>query len=227
MALLDSVDKIVTRYFSLVCAEEFTYKNVVYKPKPIKVSSLLFRDYTCPVGCGACCPRFSLDYLPTEIPPYPLLERQILFNGHLIPVYSDLQTDHKNYHCKNLTIPDGRCGIYTARPFSCDFELIRVLVFQKDESPNVLTQKLFGRKWAMKRTDGIRGAKCEMTPITDHSIDEVVRKITRLKEWCEHFKLENKCQLILTWIHDVRQIVKYKQIPSAILTNTTTIYEKR
>jgi Fe-S-cluster containining protein len=217
MAQVDSVDKIITRYFSLVCAEEFTYKGVVYTPKPIKVSPLLFRDYKCPAGCGGCCPRFSLDYLPGDEFPYELEQRKVLFNGKGYSVYSDTQEDHRNYHCRNLSMKDGRCGIHTRRPFSCDFELIRALAFEDKNTPNVLTQKLFGRGWALKRIDGNRGALCEMTPITDQSIDEVIRKIKALERWCNHFELKNKCGRILQWINDVRPFLKFRQIKPAIL----------
>ena len=217
MALLDSVDKIVTRYFSVVTDEVFTYKGVVYHPKDIKVSPLLFRDYTCPSGCGACCPRFSLDYLPTDNYPYALEKRFIQFNGRPIPIYSDTQTDHKNYHCRNLNMSDGRCGIHGKQPFSCDFELIRMLTFEGD-SQNTITQKLFGRGWAMKRIDGGRGTRCTMTPITPYSIDEVVRKLKRLEGWCDHFHLKNKLPQILQWVTEIRPFVLYKEIKPAIFT---------
>jgi hypothetical protein len=205
MALLDSVDKIVTRYFSVVTSEKFTYKGVTYLPKLLRVSPLLFRDYTCPKGCGACCPRFSLDYLPEETHPYKLEPRQISFNGKSIQIFSDVQTDHKNYHCRNLSQKDGRCGIHGKQPFSCDFELIRALSFADEKDPNTLTQKLFGRGWAMKRIDGVRGTLCEMTPVTDKSIQEVLRKMERLKQWSDHFQLETKCSQIISWIRKIQQ----------------------
>ena len=65
----DFIDKIVTRYFACVTGEEFTYKGKTYKPRPLRISPLIFRGYTCPAVCGACCTRFSLDYLPQERHP--------------------------------------------------------------------------------------------------------------------------------------------------------------
>lgn len=57
----------------------------------------------------------------------------------------------------------------------------------------------------MLRVDGKRGALCEMTEPTTASIDDVVRRIKRLKEWCEHFGLtHNKCNSILDWIIEAR-----------------------
>jgi hypothetical protein len=214
MAMLDSVDKVITRYFVAVTKEQFIYKGKTYIPKPLKVSSLLLRDYTCPPDCGACCPRFSLDYLPDDIFPYPLQPREINFNDKTVIIYSDTQQDHSDYHCRNLTKENGRCGIHKKRPFSCDFELIRPLLTNDPNGENVLTQKLFGRKWAMKKIDGTRGTMCEMTPITDHSIDEVIRKLNNLDRWCFHFSVSNKCQEIIHWIGEIRPYISHREIKS-------------
>src|SRR5688572_14476998 len=123
MPKIDSVDKIVTSYFSCVAAEPFTYKGKTYSPKPLRVSPLLFRGYTCPAGCGACCTRFSLDYLPEPVEkhPYVLAKRMVEFDGRHIEIWSDGQDDHQDHHCRNLRKNDGRCQIHGTHPFSCDF----------------------------------------------------------------------------------------------------------
>jgi hypothetical protein len=89
-----------------------------------------------------------------------------------------MQTDHNNHFCRNLDV-GGRCKIYAERPFSCDFEVIRFLV--PKEGPIVLTQKLFGRGWAMNTIDGRKGAKCTMTERTADTTKEVYRKLSRLE----------------------------------------------
>lgn len=198
----DSVDKIVASYFACVTAEPFTYKGERYEPKLLRVSPYLFRGYTCPAGCAACCSRFSLDYLPKEIEPHPyrLSKRMVEFDGREIPIWSDSQDDHDNYHCRNVDRADGRCEIHGEHPFSCDFELIRFLRFASDERHNQLTQKLYGRAHAMLQIDGTtRGAKCEMTPPTPDTSADVVRKLKRLKLWCEHFGLKHKVDAILKY----------------------------
>lgn len=201
MARLDSLDKVIGVYFSLVADEAFEYRGKRYYPRKLQVSPLLFRGFTCPPGCGGCCPRFSLDYLPSEMRPadLELTPRAVEFNGYQICVLSDMQTDHKDYHCRNLDKSNGRCNVHGRQPFSCDFELIRFLEFQDEARPNVLTQKLFGRGWQLLRVDGERGALCEMTPVDDHTIAEVVRKLKRLKEWCEHFRLSHRVDPIIEW----------------------------
>lgn len=193
---IDSVDKIVTCYFAVLARRPFVYKGRVFKPKPVRVSPALLRGYTCPVGCGGCCPRFSLDYLPDEEHPSGVLPRAIAFDGRAVLVYSDLQVDHNEHHCRNLRKVDGRCGIYPVRPFSCDFELIRTLLASSTDRPNTLTQKLFGRGWAMLRVDDERGALCEMTPADHASVDDVVRKLQRFQQWADHFGVD-------TWVPDL------------------------
>jgi hypothetical protein len=197
MPKCDSIDKIVTSYFACVTAETFNYKGKQYEPKPLRVSPLLFRGYTCPANCGACCMRFSLDYLPEPLEkhPYTLTKRVVHFDGRRIIIYSDEQDDNRDHYCRNLRKEDGRCGIHGSHPFSCDFELIRFLRFANDD--DLLISKLYGRGHAMKRIDGKRGAMCEMTDATPKTVDEVVRKLKRLKVWCNHFHLEHRVDLLL------------------------------
>lgn len=187
----DSVDKVVTRYFATLTREPFTYKGVAYVPKALRVSPLLLRGYTCPPSCGGCCHhRFTLDYLPSEDRPEGCVRRQVEFNWRSLNVYTDWQEENTTRHCRHLRMHDGRCGIYEVRPFSCDFELIRTLQNEDDDRANTLTQKLFGRGWSYTRTDGGKGALCEMTPPTEETVKEVLRKLRRLEEWADHFVLK-------------------------------------
>ena len=188
----DSVDKIVTSYFATLTAEPFCYRGKEYLPRDVYVSPGIVRDYTCPEGCGGCCPRFSLDYIATDSLPvgekHPLTPRMIEFNGRHVEVWSDLQTDHDNAKCRNLNLDNGRCGIHGFQPFSCDFELLRS-VMSKDSPRAMFTQKLYGRGWAMMRVDGKRGALCEMLPADADAIADVNRRLLRLETWMTHFGL--------------------------------------
>lgn len=206
----DSVDKVVTSYFACLTREPFTYKGVDYTPKPLHVSPLLLRGFTCPPGCGGCCPRFSLDYIPSEERPTNTVKRIVEFNGHDLPLYSDLQEDHDDHHCRNLNKENGRCGIYLVRPFSCDFELIRCLHFADDSHPNTITQKLFGRGHAMLRIDDKRGALCTMTPVDPKTIADVIRKLRRFEQWSAHFRLK-------TWAPEIIKIVEAGRLHTAII----------
>ena len=98
----DSVDKIVMQYFGAVTAQTFEYKGETYGVPRLTVSPLLLRGYTCPAGCGGCCPRFSLDYLPQEDQPRGTRPRTVKFNGYEVIIWSDTQEDHASDRCRNL-----------------------------------------------------------------------------------------------------------------------------
>lgn len=197
MAQTDSIDKIVEYYFSAVTKEDFTYKGKTFKATRLLVSPLLLRGTTCPVNCGGCCYRFSLDYIKSEEKPDFVSPRTIEFDGREVEVFSDLQDNHDDAHCKYLMQENGRCGIHKVNPFSCDFELIRVI--SRKGMHNWIGTRLFGRGWQMMRVDGVRGALCTVTPVDQKSRAEAIRKIKRLQEWTDHFGLTN------TWIPEILQ----------------------
>lgn len=202
MALADSFDKIVQSYFSVLTCETFTYKGRGYSPKSLIVSPLIFRGFTCPAHCGGCCPKFTLDYLPTEQQPYVLEGRNITFNGKVFTLFTDKQEENNAHHCRNLNKIDARCLVHGKQPFSCDFELIRTLSFKAPYASNRLTQKLYGRGWQFLKANGERGALCQMLPITYDSVAETIRKLTRLKEWTDYFELKTYLPDILLWAND-------------------------
>jgi len=192
---VNSLDKIIFSYMAAICKEPFTYNGQEVQPKPLQVSPLIFRGFTCPANCGGCCPRFSLEYLPTE--PRPKSDKMVAYtvsiNSKDIVLYHDPQADHNDHHCRHLCKDDGRCLVHSKRPFHCDFELIRVFI----KSDGIrMSQQMFGRGWAFLRIDGNRGALCTITEPDTESVDEVVRKLKRLKEWADHFEL-------VTWLDDI------------------------
>ncbi len=201
MPMVDTLDKVIGVYMACVCAQPFEYNGCIYEPKPLQVSPLIFRGYTCPAGCGGCCLRFSLDYLPFEELPegVDLTPRTVVVNGKAVLLLSDMQDDHHNHQCRKLDLETGRCNIYGRHPFSCDFELIRFLEYAKGPRA-ILTQKLYGRGWAMLRVDGERGALCEMTDPDDFTKSEVLRKLQRLEEWSAHFGIVTKLSAISEWV---------------------------
>jgi hypothetical protein len=197
----DSIDKIITTYFAAVTNEEFSYKGKVYTPKTLVVSPLIFRGYVCNIKCGACCSRFSLDYIPSELPPYELQKRFVTFNNREYIVLSDLQLDQQipSHFCKHLNMKEGLCGIHGKHPFTCDFELLRFLKFADDARPNRVMTKHYGRAWSMTQIDGTKGTKCEILPVSQEARDDVVRKFMRLQDWANHFELKTKLPSIISW----------------------------
>jgi hypothetical protein len=153
-------------------------------------------------------------------------QREVVFNNNKIIIRSDMQLDHDEHHCRNLIKENGRCGIHGKQPFSCDFELIRFIHYA---DRTVLTQKLFGRGWQFLRTDGERGAKCQMTEITDESVTDVIRKLHRLKEWADYFGLIHCLDTVIKWASSNRRIkelvIQKDQISAFMLQDLTEIAE--
>ena len=206
---VDSVEKIIERYFSAVTTVPFEYKGKSYQPKGIRIStSLFFKRMVCVSHCGACCRRFTNDWLPAEksrLTPKVLefvQERMIKFSGRDVIVLSDVQDDHSDYYCRHLGKEDGRCGIHGFSPFSCDFELLRFSHWEDPEMPEHLGHRPFGRGWNMKRIDGVRGALCEWydTEASKEQIQDTVRKLKRLKDWADWFGIETTLPTIIDWV---------------------------
>ncbi len=203
----DSIDKCVTAYFRGVAEEPFTYKGITYTPTTLIVSPQLLRSTTCPANCGACCRNYTMDFLPLEKLPtdiYPSLElekRDVDFNGKKYPIFT-IKRDETTHYCNHLDLSNGRCKIHECHSFGCDFFLI---AFQHPKlinspKPSHIRTRLLGRAWAFTRVDGGKGTLCQTTAITDETIKDTVRKLKRLKEWCDYFELKNKVPKILDWI---------------------------
>lgn len=199
MSQSDSFDKIVQTYFAGVAAVSFSYKGKVYDPKPLTVSEAFFHEYKCVLGCAGCCPRFSLDYLPSEQrPDYPHQERTVEFDGRQITLLSKLQRPEEGKRfCDNVNLETGACGVHGKQPFSCDFETLRFTHF-KDHT--WLGTRPYGRGWNMMTVDGTRGAKCEFPKvITDEARAEGLRKLKRLQEWAEYAGLRTYLPAVISW----------------------------
>lgn len=192
----DSVTKIVD-YFAAITKVPFTYKNRTAEPTLLKIYPSIASGYTCPPDCGACCEKFTLDYIEGEETPDGVEERDVKFNGNQIKIMTDKQADNGTAFCKHVRLEDARCKIHGTHPFSCDFELIRVY------KPNIsnhysIRVAEYGRGDRYRRfnNDGI-GTLCEVTPPTEESAAESIRKLKRLKQWSDYFKLTE------TWLPEI------------------------
>ena len=201
MAMVDSMDKVVGTYFTAVTRQPFTYKNRVYAPKPLYVAPSFFHEYRCVLNCGGCCPRFSLDYLPTDPRPESLTARRsVIVNGKEIQIFSHVQKPEASAtHCDHYQ--EGVCKIHGLQPFSCDFETLRFVHF-KDKT--WLGVRPFGRGWNMLRGDGKRGALCEFPRVpTEFAKLEGIRKLKRLKEWTDAFELPTYLPEVIAWASSI------------------------
>lgn len=202
MANKDSFDKIVTTYFAALAKEPFSYNGKTYDPpKELIISKSFYKKDHCVEFCGGCCPRFSLDFLPSEkdsIKKADLTKRTVHFNNKKFKLFSDPQTDHDGYHCRHVSKENGYCAIHENRPLSCDFELLRVIHYQSKNKASLMT-RMYGRGWNMLQyNETERGAKCYFTD--DFDLEETSRKLRRLETWFKHFKIKSHIPLILELI---------------------------
>jgi Fe-S-cluster containining protein len=212
MGYLSSLDKVVKIYFTAIARKPFTFEGETFEPKPLTISPLIFRGYTCPPMCGGCCSRpYSLEWLPTEKRPSAkvygkerlanIRKYTVDINGIDIPMFGDDQSDSAKFAevpgtCKHLRKSDGRCGIHGPHPFHCDFELIR---FKQHTDHNVVNQQLFGRGWNFTRVTGEKRALCTMTDPDAKTVEDLLRRLRRLKQWVEHFGIESHIDTIIAW----------------------------
>jgi len=209
MNSIDSVTKVITQYFAAVTKEPFTYKKKRYTPKRLRVSPNLFtRVMDCLPNCGGCCRAFTMDWLPDEHRDGKtadhVKERMVQFNGGEFPVLSDIQEGNDSYYCRYLRTDDGRCDIHDHNALSCEFELLRFNMFAKVTSANQLSNRPFGRGWAMLRIDGKRGALCHDTwrdaEPDPKRIADFAGRLKRLKDWTDHFGIETVLPEIIEWV---------------------------
>ena len=169
----------------------------------VTLSRLFFRDFSCPPQCGGCCLKFSLDYFegerweefkklyPEQIGRFE--KREV--DG--VVVWTDWQRDNSSRWCRHLNLKDGRCGIHKSNPFSCEFELIKLM----DKSgKTTLIKKLFGRGWNLLRVDGEKGAKCEMLPFNPDKIERDIALVEELSIYAARFKINTKLKRIVHFL---------------------------
>lgn len=236
---VDSVKKIVSQYFAAITKVPFSMGTITVQPKPLIVSGLLARGYTCPENCGACCMNFSLDWIPGEAMPEGLSKRPFKFNGQEFEIYSDRQLDNSEDYCKHLDTSNVRCMLHRnpdnpnhpyitdVHPFSCDFEIIRCAIGNEKSDGienrneemirhNWIGVKKYGRWWNMAKFDGERGALCTIKEPSEESIQDSIRKLQRLNAWADHF------QLTETYIPE---LIEFLETTKGVEGNTT-LYPK-
>lgn len=206
------VDKFILQVFKAVARVPYHHQEKSIQPHKLVISPMIARATTCPAHCGACCEKFSLDYLETEPRPGNLTPRQVELNGRFYTIWSDLQSDTNGRDCKYLSQTDARCSIYKRRPLSCDFELIRCSIGEINRiavSPyrhrHYWTQQQF--RSIYNRPKGISSTvpieyrpSCEMIDPSEKGAIEAIRKLERLKQWTDHFELETFIPAIISYL---------------------------
>lgn len=184
--------------FECITKEEIRYNGLVLSPVPLIVSPNVFRGYTCPEGCGACCRKYQLEYLPWEAKTEEAEEFELLVNEKKIPLMIDRQATNTKYWCRYLDTTTGRCTVYHQRSFGCAFSLLAFTRY-KEPRHNVLTCRKLGRHHLYTRIDGQRGTMCELLPVNQEAIVQARQTLSRLQVWADHFQLKTWVPEILEW----------------------------
>lgn len=191
-----SFDRIVS-YFHALARQPFEFSGKQFVPyKKFVISDKVFRSYSCPQGCGACCMRCSLVW--DEPNEFAKTTEEFTVNGITQIFYADLQKTGDKY-CSYLNREDGRCGVYLKRPLPCRFELFK-FVHHKVQSTSRAMVRLPGRAWNLTQINGTKGAMCAITPYDEALTKTHIRDLIIIKKWMDAFNIENDCQAVIDWI---------------------------
>jgi Fe-S-cluster containining protein len=207
----DSFDRIVS-YFHALANEPFEYRGTKYEPySELVLSDKVFRDYTCPEGCGACCMKVSLVFDRARDGTQPnaletadkiwkesVVLEDFTVNGRVLDFPVDRQEDNPGRFCKHLS-PTGRCGVYTYRPLPCRFELFK-FVHKVSEDRAYAMVRLPGRAYKLTRIDSERGAKCEIRPFNKELTESHINDLRILESWMYTFCIRNDIPRVIRYL---------------------------
>lgn len=204
-----SIDKLVGSFIAPLTKVRFEHRGVWYEPKALVVSPLIFRGFSCPSHCGACCSKGTLEWLPDEFCPKEAdaTETEIEFNGQKFTVFQNTQDRYKSpdNKCQYLNRENGYCKLHRLaggnHPFLCDSVPLTSTMMSNPDKANRLLSRPLGRKWRLTKITGEKGGECEMLPATKAALQVTLARLHRLKAWLDHLNCE-------TWIDEVINYVE-------------------
>lgn len=180
----------------------------------VYLSPTFFRSLICRDKCGACCPKFTLDYI-TEDAQRALLEfysevysthfKYRLYKGRYI--LSDLQEDNLGVHCRFLD-ENARCKIHGANPLSCRVEPIK---FRLVKNRVYIGKYFFGRAWNMTRIDGEKGCLCVFKDYTEEQFQSDIQILKELNEVADFFGVETVLPQVIDLLEELGPEAKLKK----------------
>ena len=180
----------------------------------IYLSPTFFRSLICPENCGACCPKFSLDYILEKkqknlYESYPKSYQNHFkfrkYNDCL--VLSDMQENNPGTHCQFLD-EKARCKIHLASPLSCRIELIK---FRKVKDRVYIGKQFFGRAWAMTRIDGEKGCLCEFKDYNEEQHKNDIQVLQDLNDVADVFRIETVLPQVIDLLEELGPEAKLKK----------------
>ena len=134
------------------------------------------------------------------MPDLPFRERPVEVNG-ITQIIRTIDNPPESAFCLQLD-EHGRCRIHGRHPMPCDLEPIKVIFYRDSQTPNRLTQQLRGRGWRLEQVTGQRGTRCSFLPVDDDTVEEVVRRLERLKVWADAFELDTWLNAVIRWARE-------------------------
>lgn len=199
MAKIDSFDKIVESYFTVLSRSDFRRDEIWTESRPVLISPKILRADVCVPNCGACCRAYTQDWLPSEKHPSYAVCRTVEIDFEERKIFTTWPQKGA-FWCRHLDLTTGKCKIYNQRPLTCEFELLRASVTEAGQ--NELTTRLYGRGWALTRVDKKKGALCKIEPATQESAQNTIRRLLRLQKWLNYFELDSsRIDDIIRWIN--------------------------
>ena len=196
------------KQIAVVAREPFSVNGEVYRPPAsVKLSPTFWREYKCFLNCGACCPSFSLDYLPEErdcVVDDELregcIEVTLSVNNSDRVIYSypnvPASVRHKREFCRFVDTTTSACRIHTSRPFSCRIELIKLRMIK---SRGLISKQPYGRGHSMTRVfDGCKGAICEFGKFSEEQFwNNDLPVLEQLKDWADYLGIDSHLERII------------------------------
>ena len=201
---LDTMEKVIGTYLWSVTKFPFIYNGEIFTPpKRLLVSPTVFRKFTCPEVCGACCHGVTLDYFSAlEAPPClykELKEHYVKINNESVSMFSYLGNHNKK--CNLLSYDLGRCSCYKFRPFACQFEPLKFIRRREDV---YFMKRGYGRAWALTKVTGEKGTLCGFEP-SFSDFDDDVKLLHMLEKIAARFNLKTRIGAILDVMYYYRQ----------------------
>ena len=222
MGHADSVEKIISQ-LSLLTPDKVIYRAMTPKGNwrkeqhydtpvhEILLTPSLFRKFICTDGCTACCQKFTLDYIPSELKSVEHTEgfrrRYVWVNRQRKWVWSNDQNDNPICDFLRVRRPGGGlgCANYKHAPLSC-ISAPQLQFIQMRPGKTYLLKKPFGRAWAMTPTP-----QCQFVPFDSEEefqaeVDMMTSILRRFEAWAKYFKIE-------TALPDVIRAIRYNNLP--------------
>jgi len=209
----DSVEKIISQ-LSLLTPDTVTYQGhtatgrlrqeiVLDTPvHEILLSQSLFRKFICTDGCTACCQKFTLDYIPSELRHVEHVEgfskRSVYVNGRRKEVYSNDQNHNPICDFLRVRRPGGGlgCANYKYAPLSC-ISAPQLQFVQMRPGKTYILKKPFGRAWAMTPTPQCQFVEFESEDEFKAELAMMRSILIRFYKWAKYFGIDTKLPAVI------------------------------